>query len=287
MKKKSTHLTTNRLAAYSAMATAFMVVGSDANAQIVYTDIPDETVDIGELYSLDVNDDGALDFLFQVVETTGGVWSFGRVFGDSSYYSIGGSSNAVIGYAGPILPYGSALDSGDPIGPGGDFFYTTGNQVFLASVYSGITYGDFADAGEKFLGMQFVVDGNLHYGWARLDCTVNAVSITIIDYAYQATPDTEILAGATTGGAAVETVLSDNDLTAYSFGNTINVVVKNLDANNATVEVVNLEGQVVYSNSLNMGGMQITLDNAATGNYILHIVTDEDAVYSKQLFINN
>lgn len=285
MKKSSTQFSKKRLAAYSAMATAFIAAGADANGQIVYTDIADETVDIGEMFSLDVDGDGTMDFLFQATSTTGGSWSFARVFGYVSSYTVGGSSNALVGYSGPYLPYGSALDSGDGIGPDADFIYNTLNQVFLASIYAGVTYGAFANEDDKYLGFQFVIGADLHYGWARLDATVGDVSVTIKDFAYQATANTEILAGATV--SEVANVISENDLTAYSFGNTINVIVKNLNANNATVEVVNLAGQVVYTNSLNMAGMQITLDNAATGNYILHIVTEDNAVYTKQLFVNN
>src|SRR5262245_11935495 len=125
MKKSSTHLTKKRLAAYSAMATAFVAVGTDANAQIMYTDIAAEKVDIGELFTLDVDGDGNMDFLFQATSTTGGSWSFARVFGYVSSYTVGGSSNAAMGYSGPYLPYGSALDSSDPIGPDGDFMYNS------------------------------------------------------------------------------------------------------------------------------------------------------------------
>ncbi|MBC8048146.1 MAG: T9SS type A sorting domain-containing protein [Fimbriimonadaceae bacterium] len=203
MKNINAKNNTGKLAGYSALAGAFLAVGSEAKGQVVYTDITDEAVEIGDLFFLDMNADAADDFLFQATSTSGGSWSFARVFGSitTSVYAFGNSSNEVIGYYG-FLPYGSALNSGDAIGTGGDFisFY---NVAFLASIYGGVTYGAFADQTDKYLGVKFIVGGNTHYGWIRMDGTVAPVSLTIKDYAYDATPDTEIAAGDMGGGGGL------------------------------------------------------------------------------------
>ena len=49
---------------------------------------------------------------------------------------------------------------------------------------------------DKYLGLRFIIKGQTHYGWARLD--VLSLSHWVIkDYAYNATPNKPILAGQT------------------------------------------------------------------------------------------
>jgi len=290
MKKHITYLkAAGKLTGYSTMASAFIAAGSNANAQVVYNDIDDETIESGDLFMIDIDGNGIDDFIFHLDENTALGWSFARVIGVSTYYVIGGPSNAVAGYTGSVVSHASAFNSGDPIGPGLDFLYNSTyfgaplNQGFLASIYLGTSNGQFANVTDKYLGIQFAIDGNIHYGWMRLDVTVDPVEITIKDVAYDATAETAIQAGA--GLVPVQNFLSDDDLTVYSFGSAINIIVKDLDADKGTVEVYNSSGQIVYSNALDMNGMNISLNNTASGNYTVCIFAN-DAVYSKQLFIS-
>src|SRR5690349_16895754 len=86
----------NKFAVYSAMATAFLLIGNNAESEIIYTDIEDYTVDLGEIYSLDIDGAGELDALFWATVTDND-WSFVRAFGFLESYSVGGWSNAFVG----------------------------------------------------------------------------------------------------------------------------------------------------------------------------------------------
>jgi hypothetical protein len=195
MKKNFYPKNGGKLAAYSAMAGAFMATAATADAQIVYTDIIDFTGATGDLAAIDMDADSTGDFLFFANSNTGGNWSWVYAIGNLSAYGYGGPSNQFAGYLGALLPYGSALDSGDLIGPALGFISNATNVGWLASMYSSITYAPFANAGDKFLGVKFLSGGNLHYGWIRLNCTVAPVTYTLKDYAYEATPNTPIIAG--------------------------------------------------------------------------------------------
>ena len=46
-------------------------------------------------------------------------------------------------------------------------------------------YGQFPGAGDKFVGLQFEIGGDLKYGWLRLNLSADARSLTIYDYAYE------------------------------------------------------------------------------------------------------
>ncbi|MEZ5012831.1 MAG: Calx-beta domain-containing protein [Chitinophagales bacterium] len=181
-----------KLAAYSAFAAAFIAVTNDADASIVYTDNPDITVHIGEYLPIDIDGDTHVDFMLFCTDITPN-WSAGVLIGYYTGFSYGDPSNFAIGYMG-ILPYGSALNEGDLIGPGAGFipYYT----AFLASIYSGATYGAFAGLSDKYLGFQFVTGGALHYGWMRLDATVDPVTLTLKDFAYDDEAGVAIPAGA-------------------------------------------------------------------------------------------
>lgn len=294
MKKLYKKPDSGKLAAYSAMAVAFIAAGSRAEASVVYNDISDVTLQDGDApYFMDLDGDGANDFLFFVhynllsVTTTGGSMysipnSYGKVFGwiTTSVYAFGQSSNQVVGYQGAFYPYGSALNNGDNIGPSQSF--NPYFEAWLASTFNGSIYGPFANQTDKYLGVKFIGgDGGLHYGWLRLDATVNPVTLTIKDFAYETTPNTPTYAGSGVTGIPA---IMENQVSAYSFGKTIYVNTTNLNAKHATVDVFNVSGQKVYNNMLDQSGMQIALQNAASGMYTLRIEAD-GAVYNKELYI--
>ena len=279
----------SKLAAYSAMAGAFALTGAAASAQtdIIYTDIDDVTLNIGEFTVLDIDGNGTIDYYFEVIENSAGNWSFARLFGYLPTYSYGNSQNQFIGYWGAFLPYGSALNEGSAIDSGAGFIGTAsyGGVGFLASIYSGVTYGPFADQTDKYLGIRFDIDGEAHYGWIRMDATVGPVSLTIKDFAYREGADEGLDAGQTENEPVGIALIDASKLNVYSFGTTVNISVNGLNASNATVKVLNAIGQTVYSNELNQAGMRINLDGAAEGVYVVNIVAD-GAVFSKEVFIN-
>jgi hypothetical protein len=58
---------------------------------------------------------------------------------------------------------------------------------------------------DRYLGLKFVVDGGVHYGWARVSVTLghhrqfDDVSGTLTGYAYETVADKPIIAGEITG----------------------------------------------------------------------------------------
>jgi hypothetical protein len=169
MKKLYKSNKAGKLTAYSAMATVHSLqLATDANALVVYNDIDDVTYTLGEGYGLDLDDNGYPDFLMQAISASSGNWTFASAIGALSSSGYGNPSNMIVGYTGAILPYGSALNAGEVIDSDSPFMSNTYNRVWLASISSGGSYGQFGDAGDKYMGVMFDIDGELHYGWARL-----------------------------------------------------------------------------------------------------------------------
>lgn len=283
MKKIYNSKNAGKLAAYSAMAGAFVAVSSDANAAVVYTDIEDVDVALGEAYELDMDNDGYTDFLMVAASNTAGTWTYAYVIGNLEAYGYGGPDNMIIGYTGAYLPYGSALASGDAIGEDAGFISNAINYGVLASIFGGATYGPFANTTDAYLGVQFAIDGDVHYGWVRLDVSVGPVEFTVKDYAYDDVAGTEILAGADDVNVAT---LTEAQVSAYSYGNTINVIVKDAQAGIENVRVFDLNGKAVYSARVADNNLSITLDNVATGLYTIQL-TGTEGSYSKQMYIQN
>lgn len=308
MKKIATNnQTAKKLASYSALAGAFILVNSGAKAQSVYTDVnPDETYsNDGEFYEIDLNLDGSTDFTVAVLDftypgffystgTLGYTWA-GLIRG-VVVHSYNGSVAGSSGASGTFLPY--ALNNNVDVDGGLSFHtnatYGVQTMVFYLGVLDypapGSTFGFFTGGNwngktDKFLGFRLHEGGNDYYGWARLDVESNKHEFTIKDFAYNATPDATITTSTTMTG--VHNVIQNDQLSAYSYGNAINVVVKDLQTKGATVKVFNLTGEVVYQNELNTSGMNIVLDKVATGDYTLQVITDENGVYTKKLFVQN
>ena len=74
MRKNYTKNNSVRLAAYSTMAAALTAVVADANAEVIYTDIEDMTVEVGDVFDVDVDGDGTFDCRFSAgyVSSSGG-----------------------------------------------------------------------------------------------------------------------------------------------------------------------------------------------------------------------
>jgi hypothetical protein len=80
-----------------------------------------------------------------------------------------------------------------------------------SSQYSDV--GPWAGKGQgvsdRYLGLKFVIDGEVHYGWARFSVTVehhrqyDDVSGTLAGYAYETVPDKPIIAGQITGSDVI------------------------------------------------------------------------------------
>ncbi len=214
---KNLHLKT-RLKAYSATAGAILVLSPAVKGQIIHSGIQNIQLNMpDDLYELDMNDDAVIDFAI-------------RLGGSSSVYSSGsiyvwyGFGYAVIynpktdsynnswmyhtsNYAGRTvvdgLSVGSAIngsntmwsDAGSPQWPG---VFGLG-YLYIVYTASGTNsfaygYGDFFGT-QKFVGVRFYIGTDQHYGWIRVRLGDYIDPVTVIDWAYESTPETGILAG--------------------------------------------------------------------------------------------
>lgn len=188
-----------RLQAYSLTAGS-IVAGLGSQAQILYTDVePDTTIDLfNALYELDLNNDNINDFELQAISQAYSYYSY-----VSSAQAVNVTplmSNSVAGYSYGSYPY--ALLTGDNIGPNlsfSSYSYNLLNGFFFYSGPYGSYYfplGNWPTNQDRYLGLKLILNGNTHYGWARIS-VLGPSSMILRDYAVELTPDAPIMAGDT------------------------------------------------------------------------------------------
>ncbi len=189
-----------RLLAYLVAASGgFCALVQISQAQIVYTpgNIPlSEAVDGGgpALTQFDINNDGTPDFVFSN-------YSYATEGQGRRHLKISGLGNGILQVKINGQAFAAALPSGAKVGPEGNF------QNELSMAYQGYRTSFRKSAGSwnqiqfGFLGLKFLINGQTHYGWARVKFVrpqfINQGSIS--GYAYEATPNQPIVTGQTEG----------------------------------------------------------------------------------------
>jgi hypothetical protein len=194
------------LLSYAVAATAaglgMLTCSPQAEATVVYTPTWIPIAPISSVTNLDLNNDGIADFQIsnkvgtrRCGESTSNCFVTMRVLPQSA-------SNAIWGTGGSA----SALGNGVTVGSQGKFqagheFMAKEHFSRRSSSYG--TAGPWKETTRGYLGLKFIIQGQVHYGWARLNVTATTKGIygAISGYAYETVPNKPIRTGQQ-GGAA-------------------------------------------------------------------------------------
>jgi|HubBroStandDraft_6_1064221.scaffolds.fasta_scaffold00235_14 hypothetical protein len=200
------------LLAYVAVAGAglFSAVQS-AEAEVVYTpsNVPiTQGFAGGALTPLDLNNDGTPDFTFSnfsyQTHGLGGLWL--KLIPAQPANEVWGTQ-----LAGQRRVTAAALPAGVQVGSKGNFA-SSPQGLNLAIVDVSLTSfasGSWLGVETAYLGLKFVISGEVHYGWARVKFVAPGAfySGSIYGYAFESVPNQPIVTGQTSGtaetGAAV------------------------------------------------------------------------------------
>ncbi len=191
------HLHTYAVAAGAAGVSVLALV-QPAETEIIYTPANAEIYPGQYPYvNLDLNGDGTTDFYFRA--TWNGSESYAQ-----GYLVV---HNAVTGngvVATSQMSWAAALQQGAAIGPAANF--SSGARAWMAWGFSSGSrrppirkcYGPWEDKGHRYLGLRFMINGEVHYGWARLNegCKKGYYQTAkLTGYAYETVPDQALEAG--------------------------------------------------------------------------------------------
>jgi hypothetical protein len=186
-----------KLAAYMAAAGAAGVgllgFSPSAEAKVVYT--PANTVlAFDGSTPIDLNNDGIADFMLRMFNISHSI--FLVIAPD-----VAGNAIRCCAPAGGA----NAGFFGVPVGPGEKFATSTfygGLLMADAGVYTHTWFfGPWANATNRYLGFKFLINGQTHFGWARLTVANYALggNVVLTGYAYETIPNVNIIEGYTSG----------------------------------------------------------------------------------------
>ncbi|MCX6271338.1 MAG: T9SS type A sorting domain-containing protein [Bacteroidetes bacterium] len=267
----------DKLKTYSTLAIGVLSAGS-LNAQIVYHNVnPDRVLHASETdtMNVDMNSDGTADFIFSLR-----VYGTGNANIQCNLESAATTSLVLMTQQPNYTQFGYAvaLALNAPIAPTDANFHSGVYQAILASIYGAITYGHFGDNGEHFLGVKFTVGANDYLGWIRVTgVPSNGSTVTVMDWAYNSTANTQILAG--DGMLVGMPNLQPEDLSIISLDKNIRVNFKS--KTEGVVTVLNLIGQQIISTPFNGNKVVMNLEDQVPGIYIVNIQTPNGKITRK------
>jgi hypothetical protein len=195
---KLSSLLNDRLHLYSLAASAtglsLLALSTPAQAEVIFTPT-NVTLTNGQL-PIDLNHDGASDFtLNNKLEGT----CCRRLEIIPSFR--GSSQNGVAG----VYLFADALPTGAPIGH--EQLFLHGHMAMASASDVGSSFivgGPFANKTERFVGLQFIIRGETHYGWLRFSIVKAGfnggsptISAILTGYAYETIVNKPLTAGET------------------------------------------------------------------------------------------
>jgi hypothetical protein len=176
----------------AAIGAAVLAAPQPAAAEIIYT-ATNQHIHDNLRFDLDLNGDGITDFILVNrlhISTT--------PFGDDLSILPAANGNGFIGRKQAQFSYGAAaLPLGAHVGPDAPFIEHQANLAFASS--STDIGGPWVNAKNRYLGLKFMINGEVHYGWARLTVRAylgtDSVQSDLTGYAYETIPNQPIEAG--------------------------------------------------------------------------------------------
>ncbi len=188
------------LAASTAGVSFLALGGQSAEAEIIYTPT-NQTIGVNSSFNLDLNHDGITDFQLW------NKYSFRNAIEAKLGIKPMAAANRIAGNS----EFTAALPGGVPIG-GSARFPIKGDGIMVWWFYSFSStvccgsYGAWRNVKNRYLGLKFSVNGETHYGWARLNVAFRAphITATLTGYAYETEANKAIDAGQTKENATSE-----------------------------------------------------------------------------------
>jgi hypothetical protein len=183
--------------AASAAGVGVLALAEPAEARVVATPVNISIPENGGIIQFDINQDGTPDF-----GLSANIYEFAGAPPMGNFSSLlrvvpAQPGNEVWAVTSNKNECAAAVHAGARIGGAGRF--RPGALIMLEAAGS-YTRGrsshcPWNGANSPYLGLKFMIDGQVHYGWARVIAAVRSTTLT--GFAYETVPDKPITAGAT------------------------------------------------------------------------------------------
>lgn len=214
------------IAAYATAAgtvgVALLTTAKPAEAEIVYTKTRVTITDIAGPYQLDLNHDGLADFSIGFCSCL----PHGTSFTIESAQPV---NNMVIVQAGHSHS-AAALPNGAPIGPKQAFKSVSAvpgiGMAYDGSYFYPYSGGAWMGVVDRYLGLKFMINGKVHFGWARMTVTHHLGHVVLTGYAYETIPNRPLKAGQTSEPKNEDEAKNADMLTRPSAGPSLGMLAR-------------------------------------------------------------
>jgi len=191
--------------AASAAGVGLLCLAEPVEARVVYTPAH-KWLPLNRYYYLDLNHDGIRDFELQ--QRSSQLSALGIFFVRSLNVGPAGSTqqpqNEIVSFVSQNFVCAAALPKGTKVGGNSQGWANRAWMFENAYLNSGTKryFGPWIhETTSAYLGLQFTIKGQVHYGWARLGHIRHArpIGALLMGYAYETVPNKPIIAGKTKG----------------------------------------------------------------------------------------
>ena len=199
--------------------------------------------------SIDVNQDGILDYIFYCLNYSGGPDPYFRNLDTNCSFSA------------------FTVDSNDSLDMP-SIIWHTGNWFW---------YDDI------IFGLKFMLGNNIYYGWIQATTIGSPIRISVDKYAFCKIPNYPFQVGQTEIITSIASQESNDSTVVYVSDSGSGVVVQS-SKTITNVSLTNIQGVVVSSQSyINSGNATISTAGFAHGTYIVQVKFSDGGVFTKQI----
>jgi hypothetical protein len=160
-----------------------------ADAQIIYT-ATHVQIGANQKIPIDFNHDGLTDIIIREIPFHPNRTFVGNIVEAEPDIGGGVKQGYCIGCA-AAMPGGSRISSDDR--------FVTG-KALMSETYSIYYFGSWAFSSRRYLGVRFLINGETHYGWARMNVNptgTDSIEVVLTGFAYETQANKPINAGET------------------------------------------------------------------------------------------
>ena len=238
-------------------------------------------------FSIDIDNDATVDFLFRVQVMSGDTVLGGQ---PSTFDGASAIVESLNGQPAGETANGAFtltnFSEGESVSGSNEFGMDTSYSLGISLLIdAGIgifpyLYGSFLDVSNQFLGVRFTSGTDTHYGWVELSVSAGADTIIIHSYGYDETPDQMIDVGGLGGVSA----LSESDVKVWNGLESLSIAIT-ADYLGDKFSIVSLEGQELHTGILNKLENKVMTAGIPSGIYTIMIDCAHGRL-SKRIYIH-
>lgn len=243
-----------------------MCIGFVLTAQVQYVDVEPDVL---------INDEMEMGYPLNIFTSSSDDAEFyiQNYYPFPSFFACFGNNAGVVTHGEDFV---SRLQENTSIGSASSFTAAVNGGLAFPIIQQEDVYTEWENQ-VGYVGIKVEHQGNVHYGWVKLGMNADN-TFTLYEYAYQASPNTSIVAG--DRGASA---LSDVSKTSFSFYPNPAKDVLNLDLNGSfeSVAIYDMLGKQVLFVKPDSDTQSLDLSSLTEGVYVISAVSNRKTLTEK------